>query len=135
MKRLVVLSILFIVSEQLFSQPISLKDHLSFIERLRKNKFQKTSSFLFWRTTIARVSVTHNGESNFKDLPRIVQSRLPAAVIRVPLSFLFASNNHKAICLSVKKEKAFIPGKGSFSQKSFAALSIKFPIDNSIKNN
>jgi hypothetical protein len=91
---------------------------------------QKTTSFLFWQTTTNRLRITNNEEANFKDLPRAVQRRVPAATIRVPLSILFATNNHNAICVSVKKEKAFVPGKRSFNQKSFAALSIKFPIDN-----
>jgi hypothetical protein len=130
MKRLVVLCVLFIVSEQLFSQVISLKDQLAFVRRLRKNQLQKTTSFLFWQTTINRLRVTNNEEPNLKDLPHAVQRQVPAATIRMPLSILFATNNHNAICLSVKKEKAFVPGKGSFNQKSFAALSIKFSIDN-----
>lgn len=130
MKRLVVLCVLFIASKQLFSQVITLKDQLAFVKRLRKNQLQKTTSFLFWQTTTNRLRITNNEEANLKDLPRGVQRRVPAATIRVPLSILFATNNHNAIWLSVKKEKAFVPGKGSFNQKSFAALSIKLPIDN-----
>jgi len=130
MKRLFVVSVLFIVTDPLFSQVISVKDQLAFVERLRKNKLQKTTNFLFWRTTITGLSAMHNDEVNFKDVPGASQRRIPAAVIRVPLSIFFATNNHKAISLCVKKEKAFAPGKRNFSQKSFAALSIKFPIDN-----
>ena len=130
MKGLIVLCVLFIVSEQLFSQVIALKDQLAFAGRLRKNKLQKTTSFPFWQNAINRLSAAHNEEADFKDRPGGAQRRVPATTIRIPLSILFTANNHKAIFLSVKKEKAFVPGKGSFNQKSFAALSIKFPIDN-----
>src|SRR5689334_11732074 len=104
MKRLIVLGILFLVAAQLFSQVTSLKDQLAFSERFRKNKLQK-ANFLFWRTAITRLSATHSEEANFRDLPYAAQQRVPTAPVRVPLSILFATNTHKAICLSVKKKK------------------------------
>ena len=129
MKKLVALLILFVVAGQVFSQVISLKDQPVLAGYLHKNKLQRTKSFLFLRTTITSLNAIHREEGNFRNLPTSTR-RLPAAGIRVPLFILSAGSTHKAICLSLKKEKAFVPGKGSFNQKSFAALTIKFPITN-----
>jgi hypothetical protein len=98
-------------------------------EYQQKSRSQKVAGFIFLGVGITTLAVISRGQTDFDVLPVLALGGVAATVASIPLFFSAAKNKRKAMSLTVKKEKAFIPRYGGITQKSFPALTLKLNLN------
>lgn len=129
MKKLFVLSILLISIGHSFGQDSTSKTQPTSAEYLQKSRSQKVAGFIFLGIGVTTLTVISKGQTDFDVLPVLAVGGVAATVISIPLFISAGKNKRKAMSLTVKKEKTFIPCYGGVAQKSFPALTLKLNLN------
>ena len=124
MKKIFLLGIILALSLQSFSQATR-KDPLTSDYYLQKSKSQKTRGVVLLGIGVTTLALLSKGETDFDILPVLAIGGIAATVVSIPVLISASINKRKAMSLSVKEEKALLLSKGSFTQRSFPAISVR----------
>ncbi len=128
LRKIFVLTIVLALAVPLFSQETFPKDSVTSDYYLQRSKSQKISGFIFLGIGVTTLALLSKGDTDFDILPALAIGGIAATVVSIPLFISSGKNKRKAMSLSVKNEKAFILRNGSFTQKSFPALSVRLSL-------
>ena len=127
MKKIILFTILLIVTITSFSQQTDPSQPLTKLDYLRKSKSQKTAGFVLLGITAVCIGIATPGDVSFDVLPVLVIGGAGAAVGSILLFSAARRNKRKAMKMSASIDAKKIPdflASGIFSEY-YPAISLK----------
>ncbi len=130
MKKIIILTMLQIVTITSFSQPTTPSQPLTKADYLQKSKSQKTTGFVFLGIAATCIAIAAPGDVSFGVLPVLVIGGAGAAVGSILLFSAARRNKRKAMSMTTSIDAKKIPNVSSSGilYSSYPALSLKIKL-------